>query len=504
MSKTVANEAPLRRRFAGSSFLAPNLTLVSLALVSLALAACGGKDVDDTAEAACARVTEFEGCGDSCSGSQACVAGLYCNSAGECTAECTAEETAACDEGQGCSTTGRCISAGGGGGGGVVDGCPAANLRATQRRPQVVVLLDRSSSMTEEIEDEEGNDAQRWDFMEEFLVGSGGDGGFIEEFSDRADFSMTFYNARRNGGLRNATPDPAYSCPNLTQLPVSSEFPDAFEPRDEDVVSQVRAMFDGPNGSPKGGTPTAATIRAAYNAVEEPGEDDDPVIFLLATDGAPDTCEFSDLFNEGPKDNICRYVGTTDCGSIAKPSGWDSDDWQQAYQERLCALATTQPELCEGRSNLSVAQYIYDDNLRAVAEALDKNMRTYVVGVDLTGEADSHARALAEAGVRDNETAIYRNGVKGTQISDAFNDIIKAQVSCEADLEGGRVIGDACRGSLTINGEDQPLRCGEEWRLKEGSETVLEVLGGACDRLKNAEKPAIDAQFPCDVVAEAQ
>ncbi len=141
--------------------------------------------------------------------------------------------------------------------------------------------------------------------------------------------------------------------------------------------------------------------------------------------------------------------------------------------------------------------------VEAVRAALRKNIRTYVVGVGTPG-AQEHFQELAAAGVKEGEEAIYRNGADGGAIEEAFAEIVDGQISCEVDLSGGRVIGNACLGAVAINGESEPLKCNEEWRLKDDSETVIEILGAACDRLKSADDPSVDAKFPCEVVAEAQ
>jgi hypothetical protein len=60
----------------------------------------------------------------------------------------------------------------------------------------------------------------------------------------------------------------------------------------------------------------------------------------------------------------------------------------------------------------------------------------------------------------------------------------------------GRVVGDACSGTVELDGE--PLECdgADGWRLVD--ESHVELVGDACARFRDSAM--VSAEFPCDVI----
>ncbi len=306
--------APLRPSSIGAFVL-----LLPLA----AAVGCSSKELD----APCANVATFEGCGAPCSASQACLVGLYCDQEGECTADCTATEAGACNEEQDCSTTGRCIPAGSAGS---VEGCPAAELKAERRVPNVVIILDGSGSMVEKNltvpdTDENGEpttrEEERWKFVKEFLIGEDGDGGFLSAYGvadgdalPAARFSLAVYGGHWTGNGNSSSLNPNFECPQITTLDKNTT-PAPLIPKAGNVEA-IAALLEESTPARTTDTPTGPAIASILENFSEVPEDSDPTIFLLATDGEPDSCRFRD-----PSGNdICEFEASCDEASYAADS----------------------------------------------------------------------------------------------------------------------------------------------------------------------------------------
>ena len=245
------------------SFLAVILSIAGAA----ALSACSG----DSAEG---EASVLGGCasGD-CDG-----AGAACSADSEC--------------GSGSCSGGQCVAAGGGeGGSGPVmpsengpsgfiltddfepasGGAPAVcvDLQVDFERitPTVVLLIDRSGSMTQAFD----NGLDRWETLVQTLTDP--DSSLIERLDTSVRFGMALYSS--NGGFGNG-PTPR-QCPVLADVDISIG----------NFASMSTLLT---SNEPRGDTPTAESMEAIVAellAFGEPG----PKSIILATDGDPDTCE---------------------------------------------------------------------------------------------------------------------------------------------------------------------------------------------------------------------
>lgn len=192
-----------------------------------------------------------------------------------------------------------------------------------------------------------------------------------------------------------------------------------------------------------GDTPTAEAIveaRKVLTAFEGAGSK----IIVLATDGEPDTCEDSDAHNE-----------QTNAQSV------------QTVQETF----TMGIDL----SVIAVGDDVGEDHLQDLANA-------------------GAGRALN--GSEGNATAYEPSDTDGL-VAD-FTAIINGVRSCEVELNHMVSADQAALGTVLFDGTPLGFEDADGWRLS--SPTAIELLGDACDRLKQ-DAGALNITFPCDVVA---
>ena len=234
-----------------------------VAALALVLGACGS---EEKTSSPCAR-NELEACGLICSVATPCYGGTYCGGDSTCMAECTPGSAATdCGKRETCSADGRCVASGadagdGGTGGGGDSGCGYVTLQATPVTPNVILIIDQSSSM-----DEKFGSSTRWQSLKDSLLA---DNGLIKELQHVVRFGATFYSAREG----NAT------CPMLTEVQIAL---DNYETIKSKYPARTVAE-----------TPTGDSIEAVLKKLPSAGVDAtlSPTIFVLATDGEPDRCE---------------------------------------------------------------------------------------------------------------------------------------------------------------------------------------------------------------------
>jgi hypothetical protein len=440
------------------------LGVLSLGLV--ATAGCNVKDKlqdainDQVAQAAagavCAQSNAPAACQQECgtdSSSAFCPAGFYCGAAGRCTADCTTATAATCGQNQTCTFNGRCAASAAGGADNNGNVCASVQIDTSRITPYVHILIDRSGSMNAPFAD----GLNRWDYVKKMLINypnhGSASGGLIYENEDKIKFSLSHYT--HPGGQGGCTAN----LPEVWTLGHQTSFYSAV------------LQSDYPNSGWGGNTPTGDSIDYLMtNYVSPLPNDGSPHIILLATDGEPDRCE-------------------------------EADDSKQATSaDHISAI-----EVEEAISR---------------AYTHEKNVKTYVVFV---GNANNnvlkpHLQRIANLGVgkdkmlADGSSACWQvngsNAAKcwmatdGDGLTDAFNEIVGAQISCDIALNGEIQDNDiACaQGQVTING-NQPLTCNDANGWKILNSKTIQIQGTACDALKNAASPRVDANFPCGSVA---
>lgn len=395
------------------------LLAVSVAL-ALPVSACS--DSKKKPSGPCER-GELAACGEPCATGNVCPTGLYCDK-GECYAECSPSSASAagdCSESQACSSDGRCVAshrADGGAEGGLDGGdvCGEVMLDTKPETPNVILILDQSGSMMERF-----GSSTRWNVLKTSLLA---DNGLIAELQDRVRFGVTLYTSR-NGNREGA------ACPLLTETTVALN-----------NLEGIRAVYQPANYIDD--TPTGAAVNAVLDkwtatSVLDPLAGSDPTIFILATDGEPDTCEVPD----GNNTNV------------------------------------------DGRPQ-SVA---------AVKRAFEAGIRTYVIAVaDEADLSQTHVDALANAGVGNTGStpapSFRPDSDQG--LRDALRSIVSGVVSCDVPLQG-QVVVDPCEATVKLEGVT--LSCTGPDGFELPSASLIRLKGKACEGLKAGKQ--LTATFPC-------
>jgi hypothetical protein len=152
------------------------------------------------------------------------------------------------------------------------DACADVQFEVTNVVPTVVLLIDRSASMSQEDLDAENPGVTRWDALKTALLDPAG---VIASLQDQVRFGVVFYAGGASG--RDATcpvldegGDPATLMP--PRMGLLADFTTYFQPLD--------TLPDTPTGE------SVAFATGELSAFKEMG----PKFIVLATDGEPDLC----------------------------------------------------------------------------------------------------------------------------------------------------------------------------------------------------------------------
>ncbi len=431
------------------------LRIVPLSILAVTLAGCSCNDDSS----GCPDSISLSGCGNPCSDAgRECPEGLFCSAEMVCTAECTAD-AGGCNAGERCANNGQCVPESSG----VPDGsvfsedassiCAEVDVPAQRVQPTVILVVDKSASMPEDFEGGTVSDDEesRWDTVRSVLLDP--DTGVLPPLEEQIRFGTALYTATNEV----FEPVPAVGeCPMLDRTAPAlnnlSAIDASYLPRSwrrEEDADVVMPPVDGLVGDD---TPTGDSIAAVTQWLVDSGElpsaNNDPVVYVLATDGLPDRCE----------------------------NGDPDQEMDETIREREIAAAR---------------QEVVD----AVEDAFDRfGVLTYAlfVGPANTDDVRSHMNDVARAG-RGADTFFESDDADALRA--ALTGILADQVSCELRLEGAiQNLDAACEGTVLLG--ERELECNVDWRAQDPSR--IEILGDACDELQAGA--ALRATFPCGSV----
>lgn len=325
-------------------------------------------------------------------------------------------------------------------------GCSQLEISFEALTPTALLIVDRSSSQW----DQEPN--HTWEPMKRGILN------VVRDVQEDIRVGMVTYTGQ-NGGM----------CPDL--FPAMNQVTFA-----QNNYASIEASINSIDEPPyKGETPTDATIRAALPVLlsdPSPGEK----VMLLVTDGDPDFCN--------DPDRVCAMDAVI--GAV-----------QEAYRQ---GVATTVFGL--RRAELS------EQHLRDVANAGAGQPVALPPGINSEEDLRNRCRSnpagslpgtySAQSG---NAQFFQANGTDDVQLSAALNAVIYGIRSCVFDLAGAAEIDPTQAGSARITlGEGAPLVFNDPngWRLASG--TQVELLGNACQELKNPLTRGIKFDFPCETL----
>jgi hypothetical protein len=316
---------------------------------------------------------------------------------------------------------------------GLKDGQCAGQMLVTNRVvPTVWLVLDGSGSMVDLL-----GETSRWNALRSALMDPAD--GVVKSLEADVSFGMVLYDGATPGNIQQPLPDggiamfsapPATTCPRLVTVePAMNNF------------TMLDSMY---GATPLGGsTPTDKALEAVVSHLpDQTGQVLDgrinPIIVVLATDGAPN--------------NLC----TTDF------------------------------------TMLDVAPNV----INVVGSLASNNVKTYVIslaGGDML--LTQHLEQVAAAGMTGKPPFLPTNKVELVQV---FKDIIGPAAACDVALSGSVKIGNECMGTIKINGT--PLVCNDAngWMLKDKS--TITISGTACDDYRNNVSAVLEADFPCEAI----
>jgi len=432
------------------------VSVVLVACGGLLVFACGGAGSDGPRGGGgsggtildCATLMDRPpGCDDVCpTGSDSeCELGTFCLS-GVCSAQCNATE--GCGGGSSCNTRGRCVpdmNTGGMGGTGGGNACQSITITPTRSTPNVMFLVDQSGSMPWCLDADQctppPGELDRWEAAHRAIMGDATENppfvGIVEQLDSIVRFGLTTYQSNDGFGPMGNRECPLFDTevsigpPQLNFNAIDAAYPQTF-PGGED-------------------TPTGDSIVALVgNLQTTPPPADGPTIIVLATDGAPDSCEYPD-----PSNNTER------------------------------AQAEGEAETAAGASH-------------------DAGIDLFVLWVGKLADPDirAHIQDVANAGVGNGPTdpdAPFWVGENPQGLATAVRDIISASISCDIQMDRrfDNVAKACAEGDVRLNGN--PLDCPSEWRVKPGADDVIELVGDACDTLKSGDV-TFTASFPCGAI----
>lgn len=324
-------------------------------------------------------------------------------------------------------------------------GCSQLEIAFEAQTPTALIVVDRSSSQWDQYPN------HTWDPMK---------AGILEVVRDvQADIrvgAVTY--TGQNGG----------ACPDL--YPAMSQV--TFDKNNLPSIEASLNAVDRP--AYKGETPTAATIQQALPVLladPSPGEK----VMLLVTDGDPDFCN--------DPDRICAMDAVIGAVQAAFAAG----------------VSTTVFGL--RRAELS------EQHLRDVANAGSGQPVALPPGVNTEQDlrnrcANNPPGSLTGTYSAAGGTAQFfqANGTDQIALGQALDAVIYGIRSCVFELGGTVEINpDRVAGARITLDEGTPLVYGDAngWQLR--TETQVELLGTACQQLKDPRTGGIEFDFPCDV-----
>lgn len=376
--------------------------------------------------------------GETCANDSQCPAGRYCAD-GTCKQDCIPSVTTC--PGMECSASGRCVegSPGSGGSSGTggssaatggtgsipiipvtdagvddamadADACARTSVELSTEIPNVLLLVDRSGSMSLPLE----ADVSRWVSLRTSLIDP--TTGLVPSVDGTVNLGLALYTGPDRGmvGLEStateADPDFVETevCPYLVEVPVAANNGPAIQAAYLPADIRTRSL---------GSTPTGESIEAVLpqltglDVTLYPGRK----VIVLATDGEPDLCE-------------------------------DNND---------------EPG---GRAR----------SLAAVEAASAAGVTTFVISVgNDVGELHLRELAnLGQGFPADDATDRFYRAADTASLAQAFEDIVNGVRSCTFTLDG-MVTGDGHEGSVTIDGVSVMQNDPNGWRLNGPSEVEL-------------------------------
>lgn len=332
--------------------------------------------------------------------------------------------------------------------------CGASKLTADPPVVNVLLVIDKSSSM----QDESGFSQSKWLALRDGLTSA------LTQTKERVSYGMSFF--------------PFGNDPKAT--PATCETPSVSEPLipiadGTTSVPQILSALD--QYLPAGGTPTAAALKAAGDYLIHgagknlPGKS----YVLLATDGGPNCND--DLRCEAATCTL--NMEGFDCGGN-------------------CCSPTLDPKGPESCLDSDASE-------AAVKVLADAGVKTFVVGIPGSELYHATLDRLAQAGLEAQPGGppyYYAVSASGdtTGLTDVLTRITNGVITtCELQL--GSTPPDLDRLNVVIDGQTIPQLGPDGWSVDQSTSPPTIVLKGAtCQMMETQGAQAVDVTFGCPTV----
>jgi len=423
-----------------------SLSIALVALGGLLMLACGGSDSGENRGGGgmggtgitldCSALDPRPAdCDKDCTSSAQCEAS-FCDN-GKCVAHCTA--TQGCGANATCNVSGRCVpntNTGGTGGTGGGNSCQSVTITPTRSTPNVMFLVDQSGSMPWCLQADrtwppDDCAISRWEAAHVAIMG------IVSQLHTIVSFGLTTYQSADGG----STPD---------QCPIFDTQVDFAENNFNAINMSYEADFPGGED-----TPTGDSIDVLVDSIKaDPPDPTGPTIIVLATDGAPDSCEYPNPSNSAEHDSAR--------GEAVNAAGAAHDDGIDVFVLWVGTLSSDPIR----------------NHLQEVAnEGVGKE----------AGESMNPAR--------------FWTGATSEELATAFGEIVGASISCDIQMDKEFLDKEqACNDpNSNVRLNDRRLDCDSEWRVKPAADDIIELVGSACTEFKSGAS-TFSATFPCGAI----
>jgi hypothetical protein len=338
-----------------------------------------------------------------------------------------------------------------------LDQCGLTSVQATFSAANVLLVIDKSSSMDDQ---PSGFELKKWQALKTALEPA------LTAVQDEMSFGLLLYPFGEQAEI------PLDCFEGCCEVPAGGA---ALEVAIEPGTRSVSKVMDALNATaPGGGTPTAAALDAAL-AYFTTGDGKDlkgDRFVLLATDGGP---------NCGAKDATCTLDHCT------------------PNLDGLCP--ESQGNCCVGEGAYCLDDAAVVEKIRALADAA---VPTFVIGIPGTESYADYLNAFATAGGVPNPNtppSYYAVSAEGgvERLAQTFRDITTHLVrSCEVEL--GAAAPSKSLINVAVDCDLAPFEAGAGWDVRPDAPTTLVLAGDACERVKREGVRRIDVVYGCPTV----
>ena len=151
-----------------------------------------------------------------------------------------------------------------------------------------------------------------------------------------------------------------------------------------------------------------------------------------------------------------------------------------------------EPNGCEGGGrdvDPAARQGVIDQ----VTAASKSQIKTYVIGIAVDDEAQTHLNEVAQAG---NTGSPAFSPATKDDLTNMISKIVGGTIGCNLKLNNTVTPGKECAGYVQLNSVSLTCNDPNGWKLADA--THIELLGSACTSFMNDTAALLNAGFPCD------